>query len=140
MNFFSFRMKMPFMLLVSAVVHLVILFSFVLTFPLPKAFARPYFVFLGSLLSDQDLFSTVNMDEHQKISEKQKFNLDVRRDSSARQMIKPRLTSAVLVQDKIQFKPTTNKESGVVKYKNDLEGLGGEFTPVRMKLDRNDQD
>lgn len=131
------------MLFMSALLHLGILAMVVLTFPLPKFSGTPYFVFLGSFLSDLDLLSVNQYDPHQQnVRVNEKFNLDIRKDSSGVLLNKPEAVFALEQADKIQFKPLTVKDTGVVKYKDNLDGLGIDVTPVKpvkMRLDLDDQ-
>jgi hypothetical protein len=80
---------------------------------------------------------------HQNILEQEKFNLDVRKDSSARQVNKPELSRELNHSSKIQYKPLMKKDSDVEKYRDNLNELGIELTPfkpVKMKLERDDPD
>lgn len=130
-------------LLKSTVIHVVLISVFVFTFPNPKVSARPVFIFLGSFLRQQDVaLSTMeNLSQLGNINSRD-LNLDMRRDSLPRAFDKPDLTDKIVQPARQQYKPVMNKDMGVSREQKTSDDFGidlAPFTPVRMKMERNDQ-
>lgn len=128
----------------ACAIHIFVISVFFLTFPNPKAPARPIFIFLGSFLRPEDVVFSVEekgfsepgqMNSHQ-------LNLDIRQGSLPRTSNKPRLTNKVVQPVKVQYKPVMNKDKNFSKGKQDEVDLGVDlapFKPVRMSIERDDQ-
>ena len=129
--------------IVAAIMHLFVFNTFVFTFPNIGISTKPVFIFLGSFLRPQDVVLSVveNAALQDNISDHH-LNLDIRRGSLPREFDKPNLANKVVGSVKYQYKPVMNDGKGASKPKESLDDLGIDLapvSPVRMRIDQNDQ-
>lgn len=125
-------------LAVSVAIHAVILSSVIFTFPDSQYPVKPYLIFLGSFLNDQDIsFSQEAGSGSQANSDAGSIQLDIRRDAYSHAANKPELKSIGPLSRKHQFKPVMAADVSLEsrdKKAVDLEEEFGRVAPIRMKL------
>ena len=138
------RVGLIFSFIVAASIHLFVFNAFVFTFPNIGISTKPVFVFLGSFLRPQDvvLSAVENLGRQGDNISGHYLNLDIREGSLPRDFDKPNLTNKVARPVKFQYKPVMRDENRTSKPKESLDDLGVDlapFSPVRMRMDQNDQ-